>query len=194
VIRSLLCALLVTQLFACASLAPVDKPLESGSDERNKRAVLAMKDWGLIGRLSVRTAKESWLSRLEWQHSIAGDLLIISTSLGGVHARLRFVGSRIYLTESDGVARELSWGELESLLGYVPPVRQLKYWLRGLPDPSRSISQDKWFAGGAREFKQDDWQIKLERISESRGVFLPKKVTTIGQGVKVKLVVEEWLN
>jgi len=185
---------LAMQLFACASLTPVGGSLENISAERNKRAVLAMKNWSLIGRLSVRNEKESWLSRLEWQHSVADDVLIISTSLGGVHARLRFAASRVYLTESDGVVRELSWGELESLLGYVPPVRQLNYWLRGLPDPSRPISKDKWLTGGAREFTQDDWQIKLERMSESSGVFLPKKVTTIGQGTKVKLVVEQWLN
>lgn len=193
-IRGLLCALLAAQLFACASLTPVEVSFEKVLMEGNGLNVLAVKDWRLIGRLSVQDAKKSWLSRLEWRHSTADDVLIISTSLGGVHARLRFVGSRAYLTEADGVTRELGWGELESLLGSVPPVQQLKYWLRGLPDPSRPVSKDRWLAAGVREFTQDDWRIRLERMTGFDGVYLPKKITIIGRGVKVKLVIEEWLN
>jgi len=193
-IRYLFSVLLATQLIACASLPPIDQALNDSLMERNRLKVLAINEWRLVGRLAVRGAKDSWLSRLDWEHGEGFDTLLISTSLGGVVAELRFDGSAIYFTDSDGTMRIISEGELEAMLGYVPPIKQLKFWLRGIPEPSRPVIADKLLISGEREFMQGTWLVKVERFTKVGDVLLPKKITTIRQGMKVKLVVEKWMN
>ena len=138
-IRCLLCVLLVMQLVACASLPPLDETFNENLVDRNSLKVLAIDEWSLVGRLAVRSESDSWLTRLDWEHKDYFDTLLISTSLGGVLARLRFEGGIIYFTDSEGVVRIINEDELEEMLGYVPPIHQLKYWLRGVFDPSKAV-------------------------------------------------------
>jgi len=191
-IRYLLCVLMVMQLIACASLPPLDETVNEGLVERNSLKVLAIDEWSLVGRLAVRSESDSWLTRLDWEHKDYFDTLLISTSLGGVLAKLKFEGNVIYFTDSDDVTRIINEDELEAMLGYVPPIYQLKYWLRGVSDPSKAVIAGR-VIDGYREFMQQGWQVKVGRFTKVGSVLLPKKITTIKGGVKVKVVVEEWI-
>jgi len=190
--RYIFSLLLAMQLVACASLPPVEQGFSVSEIERNRAKVQAIDEWRLVGRLAVRNGNESWLSRLDWEHNEEFDLLLISTSLGGVLAKLRFDSGVIYFTDTDGVLRIITEEELKAMLGYVPPIQQLKYWLRGVPEPLSPITADKNLINGGREFMQNEWRVVVERLIRVGNVLLPKKITTIRQRMKVKLVVEEW--
>jgi len=68
VIRFLLLILLVSQLFACASIGPTQKVQSLALTPGNTEKILAINDWRLLGRLSVRNLQQSWLTTLEWKH------------------------------------------------------------------------------------------------------------------------------
>ncbi len=191
--RYFLYAFMLTQVLACASMEPIKKLRSPESIADNTKKILAIDNWSLVGRLSVRSAKESWLTSLKWHHNTLVDALTLSTSLGGVVAKLNYSNQVFSLSDSDGHMRETSNAELQSLLGYPPPLRHLTFWVRGVPNPDIAVDDKAMNSRGALVFKQDGWDVKLERFDLFSDLVLPTRVTLIKNGLKIKLVVDEWL-
>lgn len=192
-IRFLLLILLVSQLFACASIGPTQKVQSLALTPGNTEKILAINDWRLLGRLSVRNLQQSWLTTLEWKHDAFIDDLSLSTSLGGVVAKLIYSSHGIALSDRNGVLQRTSEEELTSLLGYSPPLEHMKYWVRGVPSPKMQVQINKVYFDGVMVFKQDGWDVQLDRFSKLGDVVLPSKVTLTKKGLKIKLVVDKWL-
>ncbi|MEW4981751.1 MAG: lipoprotein insertase outer membrane protein LolB [Cycloclasticus sp.] len=186
-------ALFVTQLLACASVGSIKMEPSLDVSPYALQENLAIKHWRLLGRLSVRNASESWLTKLEWRHELSVDDLTLSTSLGGVVAKLRYSNHGIVLVGADAQARRVSENELQSLLGYSPPLAQLKYWVRGLPDPNIGVRMSEQQIAGVFAFQQDGWAVKLERFAKVGEMVLPSKISLSKERLKIKLVVDEWL-
>ncbi|MBL4743994.1 MAG: outer membrane lipoprotein LolB [Cycloclasticus sp.] len=185
--------LVVTQLFACAAIEPKKSDIVSKKDFGDVEEILAVKSWRLLGRISVRNRYESWLTKLDWNHDETVDALVLSTSLGGVVAKLEYGQQGIKLSDADGVVRQVSENELQSLLGYSPPLRYLRFWVRGIPAPFSSAE----IVGSGIEnilmFEQDGWQVKLQRFNRVNELVLPKKLTLSKGGLKIILIIDEWL-
>lgn len=193
-IRCLFCLLMAMTLFACASVGSLEPVVANSINDGNTRRVLAVDRWHLVGRLSVRHGNQSWLSRVEWRHIKRLDVLTLSTSLGGVMAKLSFSTDGVYLTNTDGYTRMITQVELESLLGYSPPLQQLKYWVRGVADPAFGFIPHDFAVADGRGFEQTRWQISLERYYRLDGLVLPKKIVAEKGDLKIKLMVDEWLS
>jgi len=185
--------LVVTQLFACASIDPVAKKEERAINFVDAQRILAVKNWQLLGRLSISSKKESWLAILDWQHDESIDALALSTSIGGVIAKLKYSSSAVVLSDEKGVEREVSDQELQDLLGYAPPLSHLKFWVRGVGNPQLELKIKEVSKVGSRVFEQDGWLVTLSRFSQEGKLRLPKKVFIQKDGVKIKLVVDKWL-
>ncbi|HIF17739.1 MAG TPA: outer membrane lipoprotein LolB [Cycloclasticus sp.] len=190
--RFIVCAFLATQLFACASLEPLRQQVTSGSFVGNSERILAVKHWSLMGRLSVRNKKESWLTSLSWKHKDSINQLTLSTLLGGIVATLAYSKEGVWVSDSDGNMHEASSAELHSMLGYSPPLRHLHFWITGVPNPNLMIENEASNSLGVHSFKQDGWDVKLERFNFFADVFLPTRVTLFKDELKIKLVVDEW--
>ncbi|PHS73683.1 MAG: outer membrane lipoprotein LolB [Cycloclasticus sp.] len=192
--RLFLYGLMVTQLFACAFLAPLKNETDHNARATNKSAILAINQWHLLGRLSVRHAKESGLTKLDWQHSELSDELILSTSLGGVLAKLSYMDNRIIVAGSDGISHVVTEQELHSQIGYLPPLNHLKFWVRGFPNPEIDVQIQQVDSSDELSFEQDGWDVELTRFETFSAFELPTKVSLIKGGLKIKLVVDEWLD
>ncbi|ORU93833.1 MAG: hypothetical protein A6F72_07735 [Cycloclasticus sp. symbiont of Poecilosclerida sp. N] len=184
--------LMLTQLFACASLDILEADLDPKVPVDNVERVMAMNHWGLLGRIFVKHGRESWLAKLNWQHDLLSDNLTLSTSLGGVVAKLRYSEQGILVSDSDGNMRVTSNDELQSLLGYSPPLQHLKFWVRGVPSSAFDVERRHTNPLGAQVFNQDGWSVKLERFVLSADVVLPTRITLIKDELKIKLVVDDW--
>ncbi|MBQ0724438.1 MAG: outer membrane lipoprotein LolB [Cycloclasticus sp.] len=182
--------LLALFLMACSSLPTHEVEGRITAHETNK--VMVETYWRLIGRLSMRNDRESWFTSVEWRHNQAEDYLILSTTLGGVVAKLRYASGVIVLLEPDKVERIISEQELESLLGYSPPIQHLKFWVRGIPSPMLSVQFDM-APVGVRRFLQDGWRVNLERFGAFDDGSLPGKMSISKAQVKIKIVVDQWL-
>jgi len=191
--RFFLYALVVTQLFACASVDSVVQKKVPVAGFENAQNILAIKGWQLLGRLSVRSERESWLAILEWQHDALVDDLVLSTSLGGVIAKLKYSNDAIVLSDAKDGVREVSNKELHALLGYAPPLAHLKFWVRGGGDPQWPMKVKEASNAGDKVFEQDGWLVKLGRFRQEGELILPSKVFIQKDGVKIKLVIDKWL-
>jgi len=185
--------LVVTQLFACASVDPVAKKEGAAIGSVDTQRVLAVKNWQLLGRLSIRSEKESWIAILNWQHDESLDNLVLSTSVGGVIAKLKYSSSAVFLSDAKGVEREISDQELQGLLGYAPPLSHLKFWARGVGNPQLALQLKEVSKADSRVFEQDGWLVTLSKFRQEGELRLPKKVFIQKDGVKIKLVVDKWL-
>lgn len=192
-IRYLLLILLVSQLFACTFIGPTKKVQSLLPTPGNTEKILAINDWRLLGRLSVRSPQQSWLTKLEWKHDAVVDDLTLSTSLGGVAAKLVYSSSGIAMSDANGVLQRTSEDKLQSLLGYSPPLDHMTYWVRGVPSPKIQAPKNIEYFDGVMVFKQAGWDVRLERFSKLGDVVLPSKVTLTKKDLKIKLVVDEWL-
>lgn len=191
--RYLLCVVLVTQLFACASVDSLKQKALPIASHSHVESILAVKQWRLLGRLSVRNTKESWLTKLEWRHNELIDGLILSTSLGGVVAKLEYSDSVIALSNIEGETRLVSEQELRELLGYSPPLSHLKFWVRGVANPRFTVQVMPSPSLHVKAFEQDGWQVSLSKFHREGGLVLPSKVSLEKEGLKIKLVVDQWL-
>lgn len=185
--------LMVSQLLACASMEPTKAVIDLGLMAGNDSKVLVLKEWRLLGRLSARSAKESWLTKLEWSHNVSADDLAFSTSLGGVVATLAYVDNTIIFAASDGVKREVTEQELQAQIGYSPPLQHLKFWVRGVPNPALSVQEEAYNSVESRIFHQAGWRVELGRFELIDGVVLPAKVVLSKNNLTMKIVVDQWL-
>jgi outer membrane lipoprotein LolB len=195
------------QLTACASLQNLFQQDAVYSVKKNADSLLADSNWALSGRLAITAPKKSWLTKLSWRHAVgaefidasslplAVDTLVISTSLGGTAAKILYKQGVLYLVDKEGVVRRSEPGEVRKLLGFEPPLEHLKFWMRGQSSPSLPLISDTKEHGienSTRRFKQDDWEILLERYQQAGDVWLPRKLTARGHGLVIKLVIDRW--
>jgi len=191
--RYFLLIILVTQLFACTSVGSVKLNVNNTQSQENTEKILAIQQWQLLGRLSVRHHRESWLTKLDWRHDFLIDDLTLSTSLGGVVAKLMHSKAGVEMLDEGGVMRPVSERELQSALGYVPPWAHLPYWVRGVVSPKAPLLINNEQVLGEDVFSQDGWEVRLGRYEEVGGIVLPGKVYLSKDGLKIKLIVDEWL-
>jgi outer membrane lipoprotein LolB len=189
----ILYGLVVTQLFACAALEPLENDIDHELRAVNSPKILAINNWHLFGRLSVRDAKESGLVKLDWRHGGLIDELTLGTSIGGVIAKLTYVNGKIIIVDSDGNGRIVTEEELRSEIGYAPPLNHLKFWIRGLPNPAVDALIKESGSDGRFLFEQDGWNVNLTRFKMFGEFYLPAKVSLNKDDLEIKLVVDEWL-
>lgn len=183
---------IVMQLSACAMI--VEKNSQKiTSLANNATKVSGVKEWSVLGRVSIKQPQEAWLASIEWVHKDKFDELVISSSLSGTLANIRYSEHQIVVTTSEGIRQLKSAEEMHQVIGFNPPVPYLKYWVRGLSVPGVDLINDSGSILEGRSFKQDGWVIKLQRYRLIGGVWLPHKISVARNELKIKLAIEQWM-
>lgn len=190
--KCVLYAMVLFLLAGCASLSDQwERPLiVDNKIERDKR--LAMKNWSLSGRLSIRDGKQSRMSLIKWHHNKALDIWVLSSLIGRTVAEISHTGSVTYIKEPGKSKKELSDRELAEAFGFVLPLQHLSYWVRGLVD-DRELDET-WVKKSPtiHGFEQNGWAISLARYAREGEVILPSKVVISKGGLKIIIVVDKW--
>jgi outer membrane lipoprotein LolB len=81
-------------------------------------------------------------------------------------------------------------------LGWVLPVRSMRYWILGVPAPTPdgAAAASLAFApdGELVALMQDGWQVDLSDYQERSGYLLPRKVVMQTDGVELRFVIDTW--
>jgi outer membrane lipoprotein LolB len=168
---------------------------ESGWDLR-REALLELQDWELYGRVSVTLEEQGWHANLDWiqqgprfQLDLSGPLrqgrLVITGGPDGVRAQ-GGDGQVAFAEDAETlIARQLGW---------TLPVLGLRYWVRGIPDPSQPViemSLDE--LGRLATLKQGGWTIRYPDYLEGDGLDLPHKIRLDSSKINVRMVVDQWV-
>ena len=189
---SVLYIIVFSLLTGCASLSDQwERPLILDNKiERDKR--LAMENWSLSGRLSLRDGQQSRMSLIKWHHNKALDIWVLSSLIGRTAAEISHTGGVTYIKEPGKSKKGLSDQELAEAFGFVLPLNHLSYWVRGLVD-DRELNE-AWMKKRytINEFEQNGWVISLAKYAREGEVILPSKVVISKGDLKIIIVVDKW--
>jgi outer membrane lipoprotein LolB len=188
-------AFLALWLGGCATLPPALSPEAAREAWRqHEQALTALDDWTLAARIAIRTGDDGWNGQLQWHQTPAAYEIQFNAPFG--QGAMQLEG------DSEGVAMHDSAGEtyaapdaetlLYERLGWRLPLRGLRYWVTGLPEPDRPHSVEYDHAGRLASLQQADWRIRFPAYRRVDGVDLPEKVFIENHALSVRLVIDRW--
>ena len=156
----------------------------------SKDSLYHLNQWVFDGRLAVKTKIDSWQANISWTHTVNEDSIKLSGPLGQGTTYIRLDGNKVAIERGDGkvLASDRPEEFINQQLGMFVPVRALRYWVVGVPDPSNRHIE---MAGG---FKQAEWMVEYDQMQVAGNYSMPKKVTVTNTQLKLKLklVIDKW--
>lgn len=190
--RRLILLFLIAGLAACEST-----PLRTVDGEdwlRHQQQVAAQERWLMQGRVAIRYAEEGGQGLLHWRQQDESYDLRFYDALNRLQLHIEGNGNGVKLHARNGDVREASNAEslMQDYLGWAVPVDALRYWVRGLPEPSMEIRESQMSNSRLTQLAQGDWQIQYQRYEEVEGIWLPDLLKINAPDLIIKLVVEKW--
>lgn len=188
--RALLFCFVLFALAACQTLAPL-----SITPWNVRRANLqAVERFEVSGQLAAATASEGFSAALRWQQQGAVSDLLLRAPLGVGGAHLNFDGDVLRVTNSQGSQLEgaMAQAELVRLLGFEPPLRSLRYWLLGTPDPAGAATETLDAEQRLLQLQQGEWQVDYGEYLQAADQWLPRRLALHRGAVTLKLQLSHW--
>jgi outer membrane lipoprotein LolB len=189
-VQAVLPAIALLLLAGCVTLRP---PPPLPWPER-RSALQSLPGFSLRGRLAVAVNGNGFNAGLRWsQRGDAASVdLIAPVGLGAAH--IEQSGTAIAFTTSKGVRLENAEASeaLQRELGFEPPLDSLRYWLLGTGDPSRPAEETLDGEQRLARVVQDGWTVDYQDYRRTGAAWLPRRVTLRREGVRVRLLVQDW--
>jgi outer membrane lipoprotein LolB len=151
--------------------------------------------YGLDGRVAVAANGEGFSASLRYKQQPRRADLSLEGPLGIGGMRVGVEGEQLELATSRGEkldGREAR-AELERRLGFELPLIELRWWLLGIPAPGDAAVDADPASGEIRGFTQNGWKVSIDSRVASLGYSLPRRLTALREGARMKLLVERWL-
>ena len=192
----LLTSLLCLALAACSTPGPATN---STSPDANRRALAALGDWSLRGRLNIRNGDASDTININWQQQSDSYDIRLSGSLGLGAARVSGNARGVLIEKAgeDPVAADSLEALTVDMLGYAFPARELVYWVRGLPAPGRPFEETANAEGFTATLSQTDlagrrWHLQYDRQANQAGYILPGRIRLEQAPYRLTFVISDW--
>lgn len=155
-------------------------------------AAKQMPSWGMGGRAAITHGKQSGSLGVEWEDAgSSGYLVVLTAPITRQGWRLQEHDGHATLEGMAGGPRNGVDGAdlLRQATGFEIPVRALRYWIRGLADPSQPVGRYVFASDQLATLVQDGWQIDfLARDTQGR----PSRVNAARGEDRVRLVIDRW--
>jgi len=187
VTRGVLALLLLGVLAGCATQAP----LTTSTTLPNPAE---LRHWTASGRLALSAGGQGGSGSFVWNQDGPTSRLDLRGPLGA--GALQVVAGPDGLALADGSGREMdaeaARSALQSRLGADLPWDSLSYWMLGVPAPGSAATVAIETGGPGRAIEQSGWRIDYDSYTAVQGTALPQRFTATREGVRVKVVVDNW--
>lgn len=190
-----LALLLLTALLLHACAARRGLELPDLPDWDTRRAVLEAQDqWAFAGRIGASAGDEGFNGKLRWRQHEDDFSATVSGPLGVGTVRIEGSGDHVTLTDKQGETTELADAEsdLRFRYGWTIPVKSLRYWALGIPDPSVPTVTRFGDNGLLDEMQQGEWLVTITEYRDGGGQPMPRRLTAVNADAKVRLVIDKW--
>ncbi len=200
--------LIVTLAITLSGCSTVPEPRRDSKEiaklfEKHKTKLEKINNWDINARTGFSTADDSGSVSMFWKQN--GDAYQISliAPLGQGRIDLTGEGDNVVLNTSSG--KTLYGESAEQLIlqatGFIVPVSQLRYWIKGLPGPELQLNnrqaskaQIKYYNDGTiASMQQAEWNIEYLNYEIQNQTVLPQKLKATNKDIKIKIVIKEWL-
>jgi outer membrane lipoprotein LolB len=144
-LRGALFFFVLFNLPACTTLKTTPQQVDPQAWQQRQQILAQLDVWSFNGRVAVRDNNdEAWNASLRWHQTGESYDIQLAGAFGQGAARLHGNGGHAVM-EMAGQA-PLMAADPEALmhdrLGWYVPVRGLKYWLTGLPEPGQTAAHE----------------------------------------------------
>ncbi|MDD5319052.1 MAG: lipoprotein insertase outer membrane protein LolB [Methylococcales bacterium] len=177
---------LVVMLSACATV-PVEPEVHYSKIAREH--LYQMERWSFEGRLALTGKNDSWQASINWGHRPDDEKIKLTGPLGQGATVIQLTGDSVTIDRGDDEVQSSTQPEefINQQLGMFVPVHSLRYWVVGLPEPTRA------FVETATGFTQSGWLIEYKQMQSVDDQSMPRKITVTNEQVKLKLIIDQWV-
>jgi outer membrane lipoprotein LolB len=177
----------------CAVQKGVELP-DLGDWESRQLLLRELDEWAFNGRIGVVSGDDGFSGSLRWTQDGNDFEATVSGPLGVGTVRLEGDGRRVQLTDEDGNVTALDDAERDLYLryGWTIPVRSLRYWALGIPDPELPAQTTLGDDGQLERLVQGGWQVDITRYGEGGGQAMPTRLKAASEQTSVKLAIHKW--
>ena len=189
--RTLLAGLALLALLGGCAQQPVKEPADWAA---HRDAVSALASWDLQGKIGLRSPGHSGSAFLSWNQQSDTYKLVLSGALGLGRLVLEGDATGVSWQGKDGKTRHHPDASvmIAEAWGWTVPVNALRFWVRGIPDPSLPVEDQVLEQGLATRFRQSGWTVTPENYRDAAGISLPGRVRLQGQGAALTVSISRW--
>lgn len=160
-----------------------------------RRSVLQQLDgFSLRGRIAIAAGESGASATMRWVQAGARGEIEFDGPLGIGGLRVVARGEQLSVTNARGERRDgaAARADLERQLGFELPLASLRYWVLGVPDPSRDVDEERLADDAPRleALSQAGWQVAYRAYTGAAG--LPRRIDAARGAARLRLLVEEW--
>lgn len=150
--------------------------------------------WTASGRLAIAANGQGGSGSFTWEQHSDSTTLSLRGPLGTGALRVTAQGDDLSVTDDQG--RSLDAGQTRELLrerlGADLPWSDLRYWMLGVPAPQSPANVTDSAKVPLRVIEQADWRVGYDAFRPTEGVSLPTRFTATREGVRIRVMVDEW--
>lgn len=157
----------------------------------------ALTQWGMTGRAAVAAANDGWNANMEWRQKDRQSELKLRGNFGIGGIRVLSDGGSLDIETSKGekFSGDEAAAMLERALGVSLPLRPLRFWLLGVPEPDVSALTQFDSQGRVSQMDQDGWHMTYDRYESTNpphNAAMPGRIVLEKGDVRVRVVVDRW--
>lgn len=192
-VRSVTIITILAYVSAC-ELMPIKTvtPVGSSLIEKQTEQLKQLSHWEVTGKLGFNLPDDAGSAFLDWkQHGdnydihLSGPLNIGAVSIDGNHDDATIIiSNKTYETQSPEFL-------FYDTLGWPLPVRDITWWIKGLPAPSSHLAHYSE-NGLLKTLDQNQWNVNYISYTEQNALYLPNKIIAMREDVKLTFVLKRW--
>lgn len=178
--------LFVLVLSGCASV-PIEP--EGRYEIQARESLYKLERWSFEGRVAITGKKEAWQANINWDHTTNDEKIKLAGPLGQGATLIQLTGDSVTIDRGDNKPLTSTQPELfiNQQLGLFVPVKSLRYWGIGVPEPSSRYNLTP------TGFTQAGWLIDYKQTKTVNGRVMPYKITVSNEQLKLKLIIDQWV-
>lgn len=181
-------------LVGCATIPPGADLPDMPTWEARQTVLGGQDDWQFKGRIAVKAGDDGFNGKITWRQNDDDFAATVGGPLGIGTVKIEGDDRTVVLTDKDGVETALVDAETELYFryGWTIPVRSLRFWGLGIPDPALPAETELDEKGRLIRLQQSDWVVTVSRYREAAGQELPRILTATNPDTRVRMVFDNW--
>jgi outer membrane lipoprotein LolB len=192
--RALCGTVLALALLAGCAAPPISSPAAQSAWAARQPVLAKLSHWRTVGRIGVVNEQDGWHANFQWDQQGPAYRIDLIGPLGQGRVVVQGDAEQVSIQTQDGQNWTASDADalLEQSLGVRLPVKGLRYWVRGLPEPGAAPVIETDAEGRLTRLEQNGWIIDYSAYTPTRRIELPARMVARRSDLCVKLVIEQW--